>query len=138
MRLALLAAVVLLLAACGGHTDRSPAAIARAWSAALNHDDNRSAAALFAKNARVIQDSELVLGDSKDALEWNRLLPCGGVIQSVTTQKPDEVLVVFQLTERPGHKCDGPGQFAAAVFQVEHGKIVLWHQVPPPNPSAVI
>lgn len=119
---------------CGTHARAGGPGLERA----LNRDDNKRAAALFANDAHVIQGSDETLNGSKGALEWNRLLPCGGAIQSVTREKPDEVLVVFQLTERPGHTCDGPGQFAAAIFQVERGKIVLWHQVPPPSPSAVI
>jgi limonene-1,2-epoxide hydrolase len=130
-----LAAVVLVLTACGGHAARSPEAVARAWSAALDRNDNRGAAALFKSGAEVVQDTPLVLQGRNDAVRWNRLLPCGGFIQSVEPQGDNEVLVVFTLTERPGHTCDGPGQYAAAVFKVEHGKIVLWHQVPPPGPA---
>jgi hypothetical protein len=48
------------------------------------------------------------------------------------------VLVVFDLTERPHHQCDAPGAQAAALFQVDHGKIVLWHQTAVPSgPPAV-
>ena len=129
--------LVLALTACGSHKAATPQQVARAWSAALNSDDNKAAAALFAKDAKVIQDDVVVLHSHDDALEWNRLLPCGGTILAVTLQRTDEVLVTFQLKERPGHACDGPGQEAAAVFQVEHGKIVLWHQVPPPTTPSV-
>lgn len=137
MRTAALLVLVPALAACGSHKAATPEQVARAWSAALNSDDNKAAAALFAKNARVIQDSVTVLQSSDDALQWNRLLPCGGTILGVTLQRTDEVLVTFQLIERPGHACDGPGQEAAAIFRVEHGKIVLWHQVPPPTTPSV-
>ena len=46
------------------------------------------------------------------------------------------MLVVFHLTDRPGHRCDAPGSDAAAVFRVEHGKIVLWHQTDVPTDTA--
>jgi limonene-1,2-epoxide hydrolase len=137
VRTALLLLAVLGLSACGGHAARSPAAVARAWSAALDSNDNRAAAALFANGAQVVQDQTLELPGGKDALRWNRELPCGGRVESVTAQGSNEVLVVFALTERPGHMCDGPGDQAAAVFRVEHGKIVLWHQVPPPAPDVI-
>ena len=138
MRIAALLVLVLPLAACGSHKAASPEQVARSWSAALNSNDNKGAAALFARDARVIQDDVTVLHSAGDALEWNRLLPCGGAILGVSVQNTDEVIVTFQLKERPGHTCDGPGQEAAAVFRVEDGKIVLWHQVPPPPPAATV
>jgi limonene-1,2-epoxide hydrolase len=138
VRLAALSLLVLALAACGGHKAQTPEQVARSWSAALNQDDNKAAGALFAKDAQVIQGDVTVLHSSGDAARWNALLPCGGSIVSVIRQEQDEVLVVFRLTDRPKHACDGPGDAAAAVFRVEHGKIVLWHQVPPPPPGATV
>ena len=139
MRAAALLLVAVGLAACGGsRTSATPTQVARAWSAALNRDDNQAAAKLFAKNAQVIQDSVKELVTPDDALRWNRLLPCGGTIIGVSVQRKDTVLVVFQLKERPAHACDGPGQEAAAIFRVHDGKIVLWHQVPPPPPGATV
>ncbi|HET7129967.1 MAG TPA: nuclear transport factor 2 family protein [Gaiellaceae bacterium] len=135
-RVAILAAAV-LLTACGGHADRSPEAVARAWSAALNRSDDEAAAKLFAPRAAVIQDGELVLRTERAAVRWNASLPCGGRITRVLEQHEDQVLVVFRLKERPGHRCDAPGLDAAAVFRVEHGKIVLWQQtnVPAQGPA---
>lgn len=137
MRVAALPVLALLLAACGGHKAASPQQVARAWSAALNRNDNKAAGALFATNAQVIQDSVKELVTPGDATRWNAALPCGGTILDVTLERTDQVLVTFQLKERPGHVCDGPGQEAAAIFRVEHGKIVLWHQVPPPTSPSV-
>jgi ketosteroid isomerase-like protein len=138
VRIAALPVLVLALAACGGHKAQTPQQVARAWSAALNAGDNAAAAALFADNAHVIQDDDEVLGNRDDATRWNEALPCGGTIVGMTLQRSDEVIVTFQLKERPGHACDGPGQEAAAVFRVEHGKIVVWHQVPPPAPGSTV
>jgi len=123
----------LALTACGGHSTPSAENVARAWSAALDRADDDGAAKLFAPSAVVVQDSELVLRTHADALAWNAALPCGGHITRVVAQKQDQVLVVFRLTDRPGHRCDAPGVDAAAVFRVEHGKIVLWHQTQPPD-----
>jgi len=123
----------LALTACGGHESRSPESVARSWSADLDRNDNEAAAWLFADGARVIQNGELVLGDHAAAVQWNASLPCGGRILSVTPRGRTDVLVVFRLGGRPGHRCDGPGADAAALFRVRNGRIVLWHQttVPP-------
>jgi limonene-1,2-epoxide hydrolase len=137
VRIAGLLLLVLALTACGSHKAQTPTQVARAWSAALNRNDNKAAAALFAGNAHVVQGDDEILGSRDDATRWNAALPCGGTIVAITVERTDEVLVTFQLKERPGHACDGPGQEAAAVFRVEHGKIVLWHQVPPPTSPAV-
>jgi hypothetical protein len=125
---------VLALAACGGHRPASPEAVARAWSAALDRNDNEAASRLFADGARVVQGGELALRSHEDFVRWTASLPCGGTITSVSHAGADQVLVIFRLTSRPQHACDAPGADAAALFRVHNGKIVLWHQtdVPPP------
>jgi limonene-1,2-epoxide hydrolase len=107
--------------------------VARAWSAALDRSDNEAAARLFAKGAQVVQSEAITLATHEDAVTWNSALPCGGKIEKVIVRAPDEVLVVFLLDERPRHLCDAPGADAAAIFRVDHGKIVLWHQTVPPD-----
>ncbi len=131
-RVAILA-MTALLAACGGHSVRSAEDTARAWSAALNTSDNEAAATLFAAGAKIVQNGEIVLQTHDDAVRWNAGLPCGGQIIRVIHQRKNQVLVVFRLTERPGHHCDAPGIKAAAVFRVADGKIVLWRQTVPPE-----
>ena len=109
----------------------SPPAIVRAWSRALNADDNEAAAALFAPRARVIQPGVDVRVTPQLAVAFNASLPCGGRITRLQ-QKGDRVTATFVLTERPGHRCDAPGQKAAALFVVRGGLIVRWQQVPVP------
>jgi limonene-1,2-epoxide hydrolase len=138
MRVAPLLLVAFSLTACGAHKAQAPEQVARAWSAAMNRDDNAAAGALFAKDAQVIQGDVTLLHTKDEATHWNSLLPCGGEVIGVSLQAKDEVLVVFRLKERQFHVCDGPGDKAAAVFRVEHGKITLWHQVPVPPPSATV
>ena len=133
MRLAAILAVTVLLSACGGHSARSAEDTARAWSAALNKSDNEGAANQFAPGTEIIQNDEIVLQTHREAVQWNAGLPCGGRIIRVIHQRKDQVLVVFRLTERPGHHCDAPGTEAAAVFRVKDGKIVLWRQRNPPD-----
>ncbi len=134
----ILAAVALV--GCGGHAARSPEDVARSWSADLDRNDNDAAAWLFADGARVVQDGEVVLADHAAAVQWNASLPCGGKIVSVSPRGTTDVLVVFRLAGRPGHRCDGPGAEAAALFRVRGGRIVLWHQtaVPPAGEGGTI
>jgi hypothetical protein len=133
MRLVAILALAPLLAACGGGAGRSPEDTARAWSVALNTSDNEAAAKLFGSNTEIIQNGAIVLQTHHDAVRWNAGLPCGGRITRVIHQRKDRVLVVFRLTERPGHHCDAPGLKAAAIFTVERGKIVRWQQTNPPE-----
>jgi hypothetical protein len=108
-------------------TPPSPPAIVRAWSKALNANDNKAAASLFAPGAELIQGVDVRL-TPRLALAWNQSLPCGGTIIGLT-RSGDRVRATFLLKERPKHTCDGPGQKAAAVFIVKKGKIVFWEQV---------
>ena len=133
MRLVAILAVAVALTACGGRSPRSAEDAARAWSAALNTSNDEAAANQFAPPTEIVQNGELVLRTHADAVRWNAALPCGGRIIRVVHQRTNQVLVVFRLTERPGHRCDAPGLEAAAVFRVEDGKIVLWRQTAPPD-----
>jgi hypothetical protein len=126
---------LLALTACGGRKSPSAEEVVRAWSAALDQNDNEHAARLFAHGARIIQNGELILTTHADAVRWNAGLPCGGRISALEVHGRDEVLAVFDLGARPQHRCDGIGRQAAALFQVEHGEIVLWHQIVCPSAS---
>jgi limonene-1,2-epoxide hydrolase len=110
-----------------------PAAIVRAWSAALNRNDNAAAAAFFAHDARVVQGSlDVRLTTRHLALAFNAALPCAGKIVSMHVDGA-VVTAIFKLGQRPKHICDGPGQKAAAQFIVENGKIVLWQRLALPS-----
>jgi hypothetical protein len=102
----------------------------RAWSAALNSDDNEGAAALFATGAHAIQGPyDVTLTSHQMAVEFNAALPCAGKI--VQLQRDGNVVTAtFVLGNRPGSRCDGPGQTATAAFTVQDGKIAVWEQVP--------
>lgn len=127
---------LLALTGCGGKKTASAPEVVRAWSAALDRNDNEQAANLFADGAKIIQNGEVILATHSDAVRWNAALPCGGRITRLEVRGKDEVLAVFDLDERPGHTCDGPGAQAATIFQVEHGRIVLWHQTAVPELAA--
>jgi limonene-1,2-epoxide hydrolase len=142
-RVVALGAVLVVSAAGSGeawaaHETRTPTQVVRAWSQDLNADRNEAAARLFVLGALVVQPSyELRLTTRALARAWNNSLPCAGTITHLQV-KGARVTATFVLGERPKHRCDGPGQKAAALFVVRKGKIVLWRQVavPPQAPSA--
>lgn len=125
-------AAVVVLTGCGGGSP-STESVVRAWSAALNQDDNNTAASLFAKDAEVVQGGQvLTLHDRHEALAWNSALPCSGRIVSIHT-RGQTATATFVLGDRQHSKCDGPGEKATAIFRVVRGKIVLWHQTTTAN-----
>jgi limonene-1,2-epoxide hydrolase len=138
VRRLVVAAAALTVAAVGVQTAwavRTPAQVVRAWSRALNANDNERAARLFARGARVIQPGVDVALDSHAlAVAFNASLPCAGRIVAIRI-RGHRVTATFVLGERPKHRCDGPGQQAAAVFTVARGKIVRWQQIPVPPPA---
>jgi limonene-1,2-epoxide hydrolase len=134
---ALLAAVlVATLVGCSGSPPSSESVV-RAWSQALNSDDNETAAKLFAPGARVVQgNSVLRLRTHREALAWNSSLPCSGRIVSIES-KGETAKATFVLGDRTHSRCDGPGQKATAIFRVVQGKIVLWHQTGTSNAPVI-
>jgi hypothetical protein len=138
LRLALPLLLLLALVGCDGDKDaspRSPQAVVRAWSKALNAEDNERAANLFERGARVIQGGRVLRLDTHaDAVEWNAGLPCSGHIVSLNVQG-DTAEATFLLGPRGQSPCDGPGERVTALFTVRDGRIVTWHQLPPPEPG---
>ena len=133
----LIGAVLAVAAAGPAHAAPSPADVVRAWSRALNANDNERAARLFAPNARVIQPGvDVRLNTHKLAVAFNAALPCAGRIVGIRVSG-ERATATFVLGTRPMHRCDGLGQRAAALFVVRAGKIVRWQQVPvPESPTA--
>jgi limonene-1,2-epoxide hydrolase len=136
-RLVLGGAVLAVLAVGSAQAATSPADVVRAWSRALNANDNDRAAQLFAPNARVIQPGvDVRLNTRRLAVAFNDALPCAGHIVGIRV-RGDHATATFVLGTRPKHRCDGLGQRAAALFIVRGGKIVRWQQVPvPQSPTA--
>jgi limonene-1,2-epoxide hydrolase len=120
-----------VLAGCGGG-DPSPQSVVRAWSEAVNSEDNEGAARLFAEGARVVQGASVRrLETFAQARAWNAALPCAGRILSLS-ERGDTVRATFLLGNRGRSRCEGPGARALALFRVRDGKIVLWHQLESP------
>jgi limonene-1,2-epoxide hydrolase len=130
-----------LLASGCGDSQPSAQSVVRAWSQALNADDNKGAADLFALGAEVVQGSTVMhLQTHAEAEAWNSALPCSGKIVSIKSHG-QTARATFRLGDRQHSRCDGPGELATAIFKVEKGKIVLWHQAgsstaPPPPTSS--
>jgi limonene-1,2-epoxide hydrolase len=138
MRRATLAAAVLLVLvpSAPAKAPLGPAAVVRAWTAALNRSDNEAAANLFAKNAVVIQNGlRLVLFSHHIAALWMKGVPCSGRLVHITVTK-DLADAIFVLGSRKGIKCDAPGIKARAAFVVRNGRIIRWVQLPVPKSAA--
>jgi limonene-1,2-epoxide hydrolase len=114
----------------------TPAQVVRAWSSALNANDNERAARLFARGARIVQPGvDVRLATHAIAVGFNDALPCAGRIVGIVV-KGNRATATFVLGHRPKHRCDAPGVKAAALFVVRNGKIVRWQQVPVPGVTA--
>ena len=114
---------------------RSPAAVVRAWNAAVNRGDNEAAANLFAGNATVAQGGYILrLKTHRLAVLWNKGLPCAAKILTLKVDRRQGVAdATFLLRDRsPIQRCDAPGIRARAAFTVRRGKIVAWVQLPVP------
>jgi limonene-1,2-epoxide hydrolase len=134
-RVLLVAAVAAATAGCGS-SPPSTESVVRAWSQALNSEDNQGAANLFAPGAEIVQGDRVVtLRTHAEAVEWNRELPCSGRIVSIKSAG-HTATATFELGDRSDSRCDGPGQRATAIFRVVKGKIVLWHQTATPTPPS--
>jgi limonene-1,2-epoxide hydrolase len=129
--------VIVAVAGTGcGSSPPSAESVVRAWSQALNSEDNQSAANLFAPGAEIVQGDRVVtLRTHAEAVEWNSELPCSGRIVSITSTD-HTATATFELGDRSHSRCDGPGERATAIFRVVKGKIVLWHQTATPAPPS--
>jgi hypothetical protein len=106
--------------------------VVREWSRLLNASDEAGVARLFGLPAIVEQGSlGYRLRTRAQVALWHKGLPCAGKIASITVSGRFAT-AVFILGTRPGHRCDAPGQKAAARFEIVAGKIVHWIQVPVP------
>jgi hypothetical protein len=137
--LIVVAGVALFASGCGD-SPPSTESVVRAWSQALDSNDNKGAADLFAPGAEVVERNRVVtLKTHADAEAWNSALPCAGRIVSIHT-RGQMATATFELADREHSRCDGPGQRATAIFRVVKGKIVLWHQTetsaPPSSTSS--
>src|SRR4051794_16560525 len=114
---------------------RQMKAIVHAWSNHLNAGDNAAVARLFALPSIVAQGSYAFRFHTYAQLaQWHSGLPCAGRVVSIAI-RGRFATVVFRLGNRGATHCDAPGTLAAAQFEIVNGKIVLWRQVPVPEPK---
>jgi hypothetical protein len=119
----------LVVAGCGSR-EPSAEAVVRAWSEALNAGEVERAAAYFATGAQVVQGvRSFRIDDAEEALAFARSLPCGREIVHAEATG-NRIEATFELTRRPGRRCDGPGRRTGLIIRVDEGQIVLWHEVP--------
>jgi hypothetical protein len=130
MRLVATLLGVLALTACGGSSAASAPEVVRAWSAALDRNDNEHAARLFADGAQIVQNGEEILLTHADAVRWNAGLPCGGRISHLVLHGRARCSR-SRASKPPAHRSDGRRQ-AAAIFRVEDGRS-SWHQTVVPE-----
>jgi limonene-1,2-epoxide hydrolase len=115
----------------------TPEEIVRAWSTALNSNQDKKAAALFADGAKITQgDVEYTLINAANRFDFNSGLPCSGQIVELHATGA-EVTATFQLGERADHRCDAPGVNTTAIFTIRNGKIVAFRQLAAPEQSPV-
>ena len=144
--LALLAAVAMLPAGCGGDdetnatttteipggADPASVEVIDNWARTLTEGDIEGAAGYFAIPS-VVQNAgpAIEISDPDDARAFNASLPCGA---RLIEARPQDNLVVatFRLTERPGPgTCgSGVGHRASTAFGIDaDGKIAEWRRV---------
>jgi hypothetical protein len=143
---ALLAA--LALAACGGDdgggeeaefpggADPEAARVIDEWSTALREGDVEGAADYFAIPTLAQNGTPpLELDSREDVIAFNEALPCGAELIEASTE--DRFTIgTFELTDRPGGRCDGVGGIARTAFIIEDSKITEWLRAPDPPGEA--
>lgn len=145
--LAAIAALSLLLSACGGSEGGATSAsegdedataeaesddleVIRAWSDALSEGDTEDAARYFAHPSTAQNGPVLIrIFSTEDAVAFNETLPCGSEVISAKTEG-QFTTATFRLKQRVGADCgQGVGGKATTSFQIEDGKIVEWRRI---------
>jgi hypothetical protein len=129
----LVLAVACALAGCGGQSHPSDARVIRSWSSALNRGNYDRAASYFAPGAIVEQAEVFRLPGRREALAFNRSLPCRADITDIDDEGAT-TLASFRLREGPGGPgaaCDGS---ARVRFRLRDGKFREWRQLPDVSP----
>ena len=113
-------------------SERRMETIVEAWSSRLNAGDNAGIARLFSLPAVLTQGPFVSrFTTRREIAEWHSELPCSARTLSVT-YRGRYATAVFRLGNRGALRCSGPGTLAAARFEIVHGKIASWTQVPVP------
>ena len=149
MPLAVLLALCVLVAGCGGGDEPEPAPevagdadpadveVIDEWSTALREGDVEDAAGYFRLPSRAENGVVIEIETAADAALFNASLPCGAKLVEAESEG-EFTTATFRLTERPGPgRCgSGTGETAQTAFVIEDGKIVEWRRVALPGAPA--
>jgi SnoaL-like protein len=127
-------AALVLVAGCGGSSDSrkhpaprpSDARLIRGWIENMNAGRYARAAAYFARDAVVEQDTEIRLRNRSQAEAFLRSLPCHADLTRVKDEGKTS-LAAFRLRRGPGGPCNG---IVEVRFTIRHGKFTEWRQRP--------
>jgi hypothetical protein len=98
----------------------------QAWIAALQIDDYERAASYFARGAIVDQGVPERLKTRRDAIRFNRSLPCRAEVVDVDDEGRTS-LATFQLYDGPGGPCTGSVRVR---FTIERRHFEVFRQLP--------
>jgi len=98
------------------------------WSDALRRSDVEKATGFFTVPLVVSQGRAARLGTRAQVRLFNSSLPCGSKVTGVEREE-DYFVASFVLTERPGQRCDGPGNTARVAFKLSGDRIREWRQL---------
>jgi hypothetical protein len=140
--IAAVALCALSAAGCGGGgepTARVQAARAKAdperkviagWADTLRRSDVEGATRYFGVPLIIEQGGNAIrLRSLEEVRTFNASLPCGARLTGIS-RAGGYVIGTFRLGERPGKRCDGPGNLARVAIVVRGGKIREWRQIP--------
>lgn len=111
--------------------------VIRGWSDELRHGHVDAASRYFTVPS-VVSNSGIdmaTLSTRADVKEFNDGFPCGAKLVKVRRSADHFVIGTFTLTERPGKKCDGPGNLAEVAFLIRGHHIQQWVRGPDPEPE---
>src|SRR5262245_66100436 len=121
----------------GGPVTNDEKAVIRGWSDQLRHGHVDAASRYFTVPS-VVSNTGIdaaTLSTRADVEEFNSTFPCGAKLMKVRRSVNHFVIGTFKLTERPGKKCDGPGQLAEVAFLIHRHHIQQWVRAPDPEPE---
>jgi hypothetical protein len=105
--------------------------VVRGWSSALNRDDFAAAAGYFAHGALIQQTERFRLTSRRAALDFNRSLPCRGLVTKFHDEGATAV-ATFTLLPRPGAPRSSCDTTVRVRFRARGGKFVEWRQLGQP------
>jgi hypothetical protein len=105
-------------------------ALVARWADTLRRSDVEGATRLFGVPLIVEQGGEAQrLRSVAEVRRFNASLPCGARLTEAT-RHGGYLIAAFRLAERPGKRCDAPGETATVALIVKGGRIREWRHIP--------